>query len=199
MPVGAAIALHAHRAHVGEQHDGALPDLGVEAGGGQLGAHDRVRLAQQLEPVAGDLADDADAEARPRERLAPHDDLGQSQLAADRPHLVFEQGAQRLDELELEVLGQPADVVVALDVGGAGAAAGLDDVRVERALHEELGSGRRRPRPRRRGRPAAASKMRMNSRPMILRLVSGSVTPASASRNWSTASTVTSRTPVAAT
>ena len=45
---------------------------------------------------------------------------------------------QRLDQLELQVVGQPADVVVALDVGGAGAAARLDDVGVERALHEEL-------------------------------------------------------------
>ncbi|MDD6125946.1 MAG: hypothetical protein PUB56_06875, partial [Paraprevotella sp.] len=40
----------------------------------------------------------------------------------------------------------------------------------------------------------ASSKTRMNSRPMILRLVSGSVTPASAVRNLSRASTVTRRT-----
>ena len=39
---------------------------------------------------------------------------------------------------ELQVVGQPADVVVRLDVRRAGAAAGLDDVGVERALHEEL-------------------------------------------------------------
>ena len=41
--------------------------------------------------------------------------------------------------------------------------------------------------------------VRMNSRPMILRLVSGSVTPASASRNCFSASTTTSPVPVAAT
>ena len=40
--------------------------------------------------------------------------------------------------VELQVVGQAADVVVALDVGGAGAAAGLDDVGVEGALHEEV-------------------------------------------------------------
>src|SRR3954449_13175677 len=51
--------------------------------------------------------------------------------------LVLEQGAQRLDELELEVLGQAADVVVGLDRRRARAAAGLDHVRVQRALHEE--------------------------------------------------------------
>ena len=38
-------------------------------------------------------------------------------------------------------------------------------------------------------RTSAASKVRMNSRPMILRFSSGSWTPASASRNWSAAST----------
>ena len=70
--------------------------------------------------------------------MAP-DDLGrQLELFADRAHLVLEQGAKRLDELELQVLGQPAHVVVALDVGRAGAATALDDVRVERALDEEL-------------------------------------------------------------
>ena len=44
--------------------------------------------------------------------------------------------AQRLDELEVHVVGQTADVVVALDVRVV-AAAGLDDVGIERALHEE--------------------------------------------------------------
>ena len=111
-------------------------------------------------------------------------------ISAGRPscsptsaHLVLEQRAQRLDELELEVVGQAADVVVGLDVGGAGAAAGLDDVGVERALHEErdLGAAVRRSPPK--TSTSAASKVRMNSRPMILRFSSGSVTPASASRN----------------
>jgi hypothetical protein len=37
--------------------------------------------------------------------------------------LVLEQRPQRLDERELQVVGQAADVVVALDVGGARAAA----------------------------------------------------------------------------
>ena len=104
---------------------------------GELLAGDRVGLAQDVEALAGDLADDPDAEAGAGERVPP-DDLGrQAELLADQPDLVLEQRAQRLDQLELEVVGQAADVVVGLDVGGAGAAAGLDDVGVERALHEE--------------------------------------------------------------
>ena len=46
---------------------------------------------------------------------------------------------------------------------------------------------------------SAASKTRMNSRPMILRFSSGSLTPASASRKRFWASTTCSETPVAAT
>ena len=135
----------------------------------------------------------------PGERLAPDDALGHAELEADLAHLVLEQRAQRLDQLELQVVGQAADVVVRLDVGRAGAAAGLDDVGVERALDEELdrvalGVGASPTTSR-----AACSKTRMNSRPMILRFSSGSVTPASAARNRSRASTTTRSTPVAAT
>ena len=96
----------------------------------------------------------------PGERLAPDDLGGQAELLADQADLVLEQRAQRLDQLELEVVGQAADVVVGLDVGGAGAAAGLDDVGVERALDEERrpcapvgGRVAERPRPRRPRRP----------------------------------------------
>ncbi len=67
-----------------------------------------------------------------------HDRLRQAQLQPDPAHLVLEQRAQRLDQLELEVIGQPADVVVGLDVGRTGTAAGLHHVRVERALHEKV-------------------------------------------------------------
>ena len=100
-------------------------------------AGDRVGLAQDVEPLAGDLADDPDAEAGAGERVPPHDLGRQAELLADQPDLVLEEGAQRLDQLELEVLGQAADVVVGLDVGGARSPAGLDHVGVERALDEE--------------------------------------------------------------
>ena len=79
----------------------------------------------------------ADRQAGAGEGLAPDQPLGQAELGADRAHLVLEQRPQRLDELELQVVGQAADVVVGLDRRRARAAAGLDHVRVERALHEE--------------------------------------------------------------
>jgi hypothetical protein len=65
------------------------------------------------------------------------DDLvGQAELGSDGAHLVLEQRPQRLDELEVHVLGQAAHVVVALDGGGV-LAAGLDDVGIQGALHQE--------------------------------------------------------------
>ena len=42
MAVGPAVALDAHGADVGEEHDRALPDVAVEAGGGELVAGDPV-------------------------------------------------------------------------------------------------------------------------------------------------------------
>ena len=51
----------------------------------------------------------------------------QAELLADGAHLVLEQQAQRLDQLEAHLLGQAADVVVALDLGRLARAA-LDHV-----------------------------------------------------------------------
>src|SRR6185369_13018795 len=99
---------------------------------------DRVRVAQRVESLLRRLAaDDADRKAGTRKRLAPDEPLRQAELGADGADLVLEERAQRFDELELEVLGEAADVVVGLDRRRAGAAAGLDHVGVERPLDEE--------------------------------------------------------------
>ena len=109
----------------------------------------------------------------PGERLAPDDPLGQAELVADRAHLVLEQHAQRLDELEAPSRsGRPPTLWWLLIFGApVPPCRDLDHVGVERALDEELR--------RRRACCASSSKTRMNSSPMILRLRSGSVTPAS--------------------
>ena len=62
---------------------------------------------------------------------------GQAELLADGSDLVLEQAAQRLDQVEGEVLGQAAHVVMGLDVG-RGVAPRLDDVGVQGALDQEL-------------------------------------------------------------
>ena len=64
---------------------------------------------------------------------------GRLQLLADPAHLVLEQAAERFHQLEGHVLGQPADVVVALDGGGAVAALDFDHVGIEGALDQVAG------------------------------------------------------------
>ena len=94
----------------GEQHHRQLPDVAVDAGSGGLLAHDRIRLPQDVEALARHRAHDADREARAGERVA-HDHRGrQAELGSDGADLVLEQRAQRLDEIELEVVGEPGYV-----------------------------------------------------------------------------------------
>ena len=96
-----------------------------------------IASAARVESLLRDLADDANAEARAGERLAPHDFVGQAELGADGAHLILEQLAKRLHKFERQIVGKPTDVVVALDVGGTIAATGLNNIRVQGALHEE--------------------------------------------------------------
>ena len=64
---------------------------------------------------------------------------GKPELPPQRAHLVLEEPAQRLDQLEAHALGEPAHVVVRLDDLRAPARRGaLDHVRVERPLRQEL-------------------------------------------------------------
>ncbi len=93
MPIRAPVALNADRSDVGEEYDGALPDLGIQPRLRQLLASDGVGITQNLETVSGNLTHDADAKARPRKGLPADDDLRESQLAADGAHLVLEEGA----------------------------------------------------------------------------------------------------------
>ena len=65
--------------------------------------------------LARDRAEDADGEAGAGERVPPDDLVGQPEQVADLAYLVLEQLAERLQELEAELFGQAADVVVALD------------------------------------------------------------------------------------
>ena len=120
------------------------------------------------------FAEDAHAQARARERMAEHHVARQAELEAELAHFVLEQLAQRLEQLQMQRLGQAADVVVRLDrVRLLGLRAGrLDHVGIDRALREPADAC---------GSFAASRwKTSTNRRPMILRFCSGSATPASA-------------------
>ena len=122
MTIGAAVALHANRAHVGKQHHGALPNVAIQSRGGKLCPGNGVGLLQNVDALLSHLADDADAKPRPGEWLAPHDLSWQAELKAYGPHLVLEQRAKGFYQVKLEVVRQAADVVMALDGCGAFAA-----------------------------------------------------------------------------
>ena len=79
----------------------------------------RVGLLQDGDAVAGDGARAADGEAGAGEGVAADEALGQAELAAELAHLVLEELAQGLDQVEVHPLGQAADIVVGLD-GDAG-------------------------------------------------------------------------------
>ena len=81
-------------------------------GGLELVEEDRVGLAEDLEPRRGHLAQAADGQAGAGERVPPDERVGQAELQAEPADLVLEQVAERLDQLEAELLGQAADVVV---------------------------------------------------------------------------------------
>ena len=113
----------------------------IQAGRFDFADHDRVGFAQRVEPLARDFAQAAHGQAGAGERVPPDDFFGQAELQAELADFVFEQVAQRLDQLEAELGRQAADVVVQLDrVGRAvGRGAAFDHVGVERALGQKLG------------------------------------------------------------
>ena len=87
-----------------------------------------------------DFAQDAHGQPGPGKRLAQDDFLRQAQFEAQLADLVLEQAFQRLNQLELHVLGQAADIVMALDQRRriAGDGHGFDDIGIKRALREKL-------------------------------------------------------------
>lgn len=136
--VGALVPLDADAADARQDAE-RLPQLTVEPGAADLLLEDEVGFPQDLQALLGDFTDDADGEPRSRERLAPDHVVRQAQLRGHVADLVLEDVPQRLDQVEVHVLRQPADVVVGLDLGGVAGAA-LDDVGIKGALHQEAGA-----------------------------------------------------------
>lgn len=116
-----------------------LPHLGAEPRLFDLFAEDGVRVTQDGELLAGDLAYASHAETGAGEGLTVDDEIGQTQLASDFAHFEFVKVADGLHQtLEADVLGQTAHVVVGLDQLVLAVGAALDDVGEDGALGEEL-------------------------------------------------------------
>ena len=139
--VRALVAHHANGTGVG-QHGEILVDVAVKARQRDFLAENRVALANGFQFVGRDVAHDADGQAGAGERLTPDHVVRHAQLLTDPAHFVLEEHAQRLnqaaDEFRAHIGRQTADVVVRLDDRAALDRAGLDDVRINRALGEEF-------------------------------------------------------------
>ena len=98
----------------------------------ELFAQDRVGFAHGFEAVAGDRAGAADAETGAGERLTVDHAGGKTEFTADAADLVLVEELDRLDQLELQICGKTADVVVRLHADA------LEDIGVDGALSQEL-------------------------------------------------------------
>ena len=136
--VGPLVAHHPHRLH-GKKHGEDLIGAAIQIVGDDLLQQDLITVPQQLQPRLRDFPHHSDGQPRTREGVTP-DDMGREpQDFAQLSHLVLEQTAQRLDQLESKLLRKPAHVVMQLDVGGRAGktVTRFDDVRIERSLGEE--------------------------------------------------------------
>ncbi len=98
----------------------------------ELLAKDGVRFAHDLQPLAGDGADASHAEAGTGEGLTIDHIVGEAERLAHDAHFVLKEQFDRLDEVELQILGETAHVVVRLD-----AVLALQNVGIDGALREE--------------------------------------------------------------
>lgn len=109
-----AIALYAYRLD-GQEYSERLADLVIPACLAELLEEDGVCPAEQIAVLLLDLTKDPYSEAGARERV-PEDDLRRkAELESDLSDLVLEELPEGLNEGEIEVLRQAADVVVRLD------------------------------------------------------------------------------------
>ena len=140
--VGAFVAHHAD-AFDGEENGEALPDTMIPVGGLDFFDDDGIGFAEDAESEWGDFADDTNGEAWAWEGLAESDFFGEAELGTDCTDFIFEEFAERFDQLELHVFRESSDIVVGLDHGGGISSDGdaLDDIWVERSLGEELEIG----------------------------------------------------------
>lgn len=116
-----------------------LPHFCPESGFFYLFAEDKVRIAQNGEFLASDLADASHAEAGAGEGLAVDDEIGQTERASDLADFEFVKVADGLHQaLKADVGGQTAHVVMGLDQLVFAVGAALDDVGEDGALRQEL-------------------------------------------------------------
>src|SRR4051812_32885283 len=137
--VGAVIPHDADR-HYRQQHGERLPNLIVETGRFDFGDNDLICVLKQLHSLGCDLAQNANGESRTGKRLTLQNLLWHAQVASDAANLVLKEILQGLDQLEIHLLRQSANVVMSLNgLRRASHRARFDYIRIQGALNQELG------------------------------------------------------------
>ena len=106
----------------------------------------RIGTAQQVGVVFFHFAQNPNAQTWSRERMSVYHFVRQSQGDTEFAHFVFEQFTQWLQQFQVHIIRQTADVVVRFDVVRAFfrtvfTACGFDHVGVNRALRQPFGAG----------------------------------------------------------
>src|SRR5581483_5647731 len=101
-----------------------------------------ISFLKQLHALWRDLAQDSHRKSRAGKRLALQNLFRHTEIASDAADLVLEKVFQRLNELQVHLFGEPADIVMRLDgLRWAADRARFDHVGVESPLHQEFGFG----------------------------------------------------------
>ena len=110
----AAIVLDADRLDIGNYYK-ILPNLFGKTADIEFLAENSICLAERVQSVTGDSAETANTETGTGEGLTVNHCVRKTECFADYADLVLIKKLDRLDELELKVLGKTADVVVGLN------------------------------------------------------------------------------------
>src|SRR5579875_3584762 len=114
MIVGSIVAHHSDRPHR-KKHGESLPDCVIKPRTADFIEVNGVGLPQDFAFLVSHFARDADRESGSWKRMAADKSVRKSEFTPQLSHLVLEQFTKRFDELHVHSLGQPADIVVALD------------------------------------------------------------------------------------
>ena len=136
--VSSLIAHNAYGAHIGQGCE-VLADIAVDSCFCDLLAVDRVSFLYHLYFLRCYGADNTDSESRTRERLAVYELLRNSEFQTGLTDLVFEEVAERLNDLfEINIIRKSSDIVVGFDHCGFSAETTLYNVRINRSLYKEV-------------------------------------------------------------
>src|SRR5947209_19950737 len=137
--IGAVVTHYTNRHHR-QQHRKRLPDLVVQSSSLDFRDHDLIGVLQQFDTLGGDLSENANRESRTGKGLTLQDLLRHTEIATDAADFVLKKILERLDQFQIHLFRQAADVVMGLDgLRWATHRMRFDYIRIQSSLHQEFG------------------------------------------------------------